>query len=64
MYIFGWNISQKRMNRSVFPEWQKVTRKAMETSVAGSAASTVILMKASERFLYHQLDFPAAEIDK
>lgn len=43
MYIFGWNISQKRMNMSVFPELTKVARKPMEVIVAGRAASMVIL---------------------
>lgn len=47
MYIFGWNISQKRMNRSVFPELTKVARKPIEVIVAGRAASMVMLSYGS-----------------
>jgi hypothetical protein len=42
-YIFGWNISQKRMNVSVLPDRTKVIRNPIEVIVAGRAASTVIL---------------------
>jgi hypothetical protein len=48
MYIFGWNISQKRMNRSVFPELTKVARKPIEVIVAGRAASMVMLKSDSQ----------------